>query len=179
MRAVAGVEHGLGEALRAADLPHRDQVVEVVLLERRQSGEEHVRVTRGLVQRVVDADHAVEVVERGVETGRARRADHRVARDRDERPDLARARRVDLLGHARHRHLTEHLGDAAHARLPLPELHAVGERGVRAASSTPHAIGLPNISPPGRSKLPVRMFTTSTSHDVSVPNSWLHVPMRP
>src|SRR6476469_1263606 len=44
---------------------------------------------------------------------------------------------------------------------------------------TPHAIGLPNIRPPGRSKFPVRMLTTSTSHDVSVPNSWLHVPMRP
>ncbi len=42
-----------------------------------------------------------------------------------------------------------------------------------------HAIGLPNIMPPGRSKLAVKMFTTSMSHDASVPNSWLHNPMRP
>jgi hypothetical protein len=27
--------------------------------------------------------------------------------------------------------------------------------------------------------LPVSTLTTSTSHDASVPNSWLHVPMRP
>ncbi len=39
--------------------------------------------------------------------------------------------------------------------------------------------GLGNISPPGTSKLPVRMLTTSTSQLASVPNSWLHKPMRP
>ena len=44
---------------------------------------------------------------------------------------------------------------------------------------TPHAIGLPNMIPPGRSKLPARMFTTSTNQEASVPNSWLQVPMRP
>ena len=39
--------------------------------------------------------------------------------------------------------------------------------------------GLPNIIPPSTSKWPVRMFTTSTSQEARVPNSWLHRPMRP
>ena len=32
---------------------------------------------------------------------------------------------------------------------------------------------------PATSKWRVRMFTTSMSHDASVPNSWLHRPIRP
>ena len=39
--------------------------------------------------------------------------------------------------------------------------------------------GFGNIRQPGRSKLPVTIASTSTSHDASVPNSWLHRPMRP
>ena len=42
-----------------------------------------------------------------------------------------------------------------------------------------HATGLENIEPPARSRLPVTMLSTSTSHEARVPNSWLHVPMRP
>lgn len=38
--------------------------------------------------------------------------------------------------------------------------------------------GLANITPPGRSRLPVRMLTTSTSQLVSVPNSTVEVPMQ-
>jgi hypothetical protein len=34
-------------------------------------------------------------------------------------------------------------------------------------------------SPPSVSKCPVSTFTTETSHVASVPNSWLHSPMRP
>ena len=41
------------------------------------------------------------------------------------------------------------------------------------------ATGFPNIIPPGTSKLAVSRFTTSISHEASVPNSWLHKPMRP
>ena len=49
--------------------------------------------------------------------------------------------------------------------------------GVRFESD--QAIGFENIAPPSRSRLPVSTLTTSTSQDVSVPNSWLQVPMRP
>jgi hypothetical protein len=36
-----------------------------------------------------------------------------------------------------------------------------------------------NIAPPGRSRLPVSTFSTSTAHAESVPNSTVWVPMRP
>ena len=36
-----------------------------------------------------------------------------------------------------------------------------------------------NMAPPGRSRLPVRTLSTSTSHDASVPNSCVVVPIRP
>jgi hypothetical protein len=39
--------------------------------------------------------------------------------------------------------------------------------------------GLANMTPPARSRLPVRMLTTSTSQLVRVPNSTVEVPMRP
>jgi hypothetical protein len=42
-----------------------------------------------------------------------------------------------------------------------------------------HAIGLANIDPPGRSRLPVSTFSTSIAQEARVPNSWLHVPIRP
>ena len=43
----------------------------------------------------------------------------------------------------------------------------------------PPAAGVVNIAPPGRSRLPVSTLMTSTSQEASVPNSWVHVPMRP
>ena len=39
--------------------------------------------------------------------------------------------------------------------------------------------GWANIIPPSRSRLPARMLTTSTSHDATVPNSCVQVPIRP
>ncbi len=47
------------------------------------------------------------------------------------------------------------------------------------SEATDQATGFPKSMPPGRSQLPVRTFTTSTSHDASVPNSCVQVPMRP
>ena len=64
----------------------------VRLLERREAREDHVGVAGRLVEPVVDADHAVELVERGVEPVAARRRQHRVAGDREERADLPVAR---------------------------------------------------------------------------------------
>jgi len=39
------------------------------------------------------------------------------------------------------------------------------------------AAGFPNNMPPDLSNCPAMMLTTSTSHDASVPNSWLHKPI--
>jgi hypothetical protein len=41
------------------------------------------------------------------------------------------------------------------------------------------AAALVNMAPPGRSRFPVRALSTSTSHDVIVPNSAVVVPIRP
>ncbi len=62
----------------------------------------------------------------------------------------------------------DHLPKARGPSLAVDAIHAIG-----------HATGLPHISPPGRSNFPTTMLTTSTSHDASVPNSWLQSPMRP
>ena len=43
----------------------------------------------------------------------------------------------------------------------------------------PPATGIANIAPPGRSRLPVAMLTTSISQDAVVPNSVTVVPIRP
>ncbi len=48
---------------------------------------------------------------------------------------------------------------------------------VRKASGK--AMGSPNMSVPGRSKWPAQIAKTSTRALASVPNSWLHNPMRP
>src|ERR1041385_1743321 len=42
-----------------------------------------------------------------------------------------------------------------------------------------NAAALGNIAPPGSSKCPVRMLSTSISQLQSVPYSWVHVPTRP
>jgi len=56
----------------------------VRLLEGRQARQDHVGVAGRLVQVVVQADHALEQWERGVEATRIRRTDDGVAGDRDE-----------------------------------------------------------------------------------------------
>jgi hypothetical protein len=53
---------------------------------------------------------------------------------------------------------------------PLPAVEPIGP---------PPVAGRLNIIPPSTSRLPVRMLTTSTSQDASVPNSWVQVPIRP
>ena len=57
-------------------------------------------MARRLVEVEVDADHEVERLERGGEAVAVRRRQHRVAGDREQRADLAVARRLDLLGQA-------------------------------------------------------------------------------
>ena len=56
-------------------------------------------------------------------------------------------------------------------RMPRPT------RGVPRVFDAPAAARV-NIAPPGRSRLPVQMFSTSTSHEVTVPNGEVVVPMR-
>ena len=57
-------------------------------------------------------------------------------------------------------------------------LMGLPKRGVPRVFAEPTA-AVVNIAPPGRSRLPVRTFRTSTSQDVMVPNSAVVVPMRP
>ena len=106
----------------AADGELPDEVVVVRLLERREPGEDHVGVPGRLVDPVVDADHAGEPGQRGVEPVALGRREHRVAGHRDQRPDLALAGRADLLVQARHGDVAQHLGHAAHAAAPAAEV---------------------------------------------------------
>ncbi len=72
-RPVGGRREDGGRPLAGApDGPEPDHVVEVRLLERGEPGQDDVGVARRLVHPVVDADHALEVRERGVERGRRR-----------------------------------------------------------------------------------------------------------
>ncbi len=95
-----------------------------------------MRVSGRLVERVVEADHALEQGQRLVEPPRVRRTDDRVAGNRDERLELTLTRGRDLLREARDRDLSEHLGSTAYAARPATEgvavgPHGVGERGER------------------------------------------------
>src|SRR5206468_11835454 len=60
-------------------------------------------VSRGLVDPVVDADHALEPVAGVIESIAARRGQHRIAGDGEQRADLTVSRCGDLLGEARGR----------------------------------------------------------------------------
>src|SRR5207244_13084663 len=68
---------------------------------RRETREDHVGVPGRLVQVDVEAHHEVEPCERARQAVAVRRAEDRIAGDRDETADLALARRLDLLGEAR------------------------------------------------------------------------------
>jgi hypothetical protein len=97
----------------------------VRLLERREPGQNHVRVARRLVEIVVDADHTLEHRQRAVQARGVGRRNDRVSGDRDESLDLAGARRADLLGEAGEWKLPEHLGRPAHARAKASDFDPV------------------------------------------------------
>ncbi len=61
----------------------------------------------------------------------------------------------------------------------LRQRPVLNPRPARAGRGAEPMGGLANITPPGRSRFPVRMLTTSTSQLVTVPNSTVEVPMRP
>jgi hypothetical protein len=66
-------------------------------------------VPRGLVDVRVDADDELEPAHRAVQAAGVGYGHYRVTGDRDERPDPARARRLDLVGQGDRRKLAEHL----------------------------------------------------------------------
>src|SRR5262249_60624160 len=68
-----------------------------------------------LVQVDVQAHHELEPGERARQPVAVRRAEDRIAGDRDERADLALARGLDLLGEAGARELAHDFGETAHA----------------------------------------------------------------
>ncbi len=120
-RSADGGKTGSLQLRAAARRPAPEHLVEVRRLERRRSGQDHVREARGLVEVVVDADHALELGQRRLEARRVGHADDRIAGDGEEHLDLPLTRRRDLLGEERGRHLAQHLGHTGHARRPLAE----------------------------------------------------------
>ncbi len=78
----------------------------------------------GLVEVHVDAHHELDVVEGRVESLAVRSGQHRVAGERDERPDLALAGLEDLLRQCRHRVLAHHLGMLADPRMATTDREA-------------------------------------------------------
>ena len=105
-------------------------------LERRRPREHDVGVPRRLVHVDVHREHEVEALDRAGEATRVRGAHRRVPGDRHERPDLALAGRVDLLGEAHHGQFSVRLGQAAHAAAPATQLHPA------APSRRAQAVGL-------------------------------------
>ena len=102
--------------------------------------------------------------EGGVEAAAVGRGQHRVAGDGDERPDLALARRVDLLGQARRPAARRSVSGSPRTRLRRrPMLDAPADRGACPGCWTAPAAALVNMAPPGRSRLPVSALSTSTS----------------
>ena len=162
-----------------ADGERVQREVVVALGQRPRRREDHVGVLGGLVAVDVDRDHEVERHERAIQPARVGRGDDRVARDRDHRPDLSVTRCLDLVRQRRDRVLAEVLGQVLHPTPPATELHARGpcRRGVDVGPA--EVAGVANIIPPSRSRFPASTLTTSTSQDASVPNSCVHVPMRP
>src|SRR5207244_12070237 len=92
---------------------------------RRETREDHVGVPGRLVQVDVEAHHEVEPGERARQAVAVRRAEDRIAGDRDETADLALARRLDLLGEAGAGELAHDFGEAAHPARAASGLEAL------------------------------------------------------
>ena len=113
-------------------------------------------MARRLVHVDVDAHHQVERPRAPGAGGPAfGRAHDRVAGEREQRPHLALAGRVDLLRQAGDRQLAERLRQAAHAAAAsAPTCMPLPRPGVPRVFAAP-AAAFVNIAPPGRSRLPV------------------------
>lgn len=105
----------------AVDREAQQQIVVMGLLQRRQAGQDDVGVPGCLVEEDVDRDHRFEAGQRLVEAVPTRGGQHGIARDRDQRLDLAFTRCGDLLGQAGHRRLAQDLLRTAHPGAPAPE----------------------------------------------------------
>ena len=138
------------EARGVADRERVEDEVVVVALERGRRRQDHVGVPGGLVEVDVDRDHEVEPVERLAEPRAVGRRQHRVAGQREQRADLALARRLDLLAQHADRQLAAELREAAHPAAPRVQVAAPDEP--RPTMSTAGSV---NSTPPSRSKLPV------------------------
>ena len=166
-----------------ADLVAHGEGVEgevvVGALRGRRRRQDDVGVAGGLVEVRVDADHEVEPVERLVEPVAVGRGQHGVAGDGDQGADrLPSPGRVDLLGERGERAVRPWPRGGRLTRLrQRPSGEARGRarraRGARSVADSGKS------APPGRSRLPVRMLSTSTSQLARVPYSTVQLPMRP
>ena len=120
--ALGGGEQG-GRPLRG--VAHREGVEDEVVvgpLEGGRGREDEMGVARGLVAVRVDRDHEIEPGEGPLEAGPVGGGEHRVAGDGHERPHLAGAGSLDLLGEGGHRPLPRELREAADPAASLVEV---------------------------------------------------------
>ena len=115
-----GVEHRRRVVGHVADGQLVEREVVVRARERRGRRQHDVGVARGLVEVDVEREHEVQALQGPVQPRAVGRGQHRVARDGDQRADLALARRLHLLREHPDRQLAEHLGRPADARVPAP-----------------------------------------------------------
>src|SRR5258707_14521119 len=83
-----------------------------------------MRMARRLVEVNVHAQHEVQLAERLRELAAIRRAEHRIARDGDERADLAVSRRQDLFSQRDGRQLAVDRGQPTHPAVAQTQPHA-------------------------------------------------------
>ena len=109
-------DQGAGIAGIGNLVPPFRQVGDVVALEAHAGGEHIIGAPGGLRHQHVDLDEKIEAVERGGDLVLIGEGDDRVAADRDQRADLPRTGRQDLVGEHVAGHFHAELGQPAKAR---------------------------------------------------------------
>ena len=91
-----------------ADCNGQQEQAVMLALQRPCRGQDIMRAAAGGVAVHVDRDHQVEAFERRIEPPAIGRRQHRIARDNEQRPDLAFTRRLDFLGQCGSRKFAHH-----------------------------------------------------------------------
>ena len=107
------VKHRRAVACMVAPGQLRKRQVVMQVFQRRQPGQDHIGMARGLVQVNVHADHEIQRGQRLRQARSIRAGQHRVGGDGDKGPHLAGAGSLDLFGQTGDGQLAHHLGRAA------------------------------------------------------------------
>ena len=126
----------------------RKRHVVMQVLQRRDAGQDHIGMARGLVEVNVHADHEVQRIQRLGQTRAVGRGEHRVGAHGDQGADFAVSRGFNLFGQAGDGQLAHDLGGTTDPRKVAPGGHAfahtrfahrVGAKGCRLGKQ--HATG--------------------------------------